>query len=97
MPPDIRRDRIGLDPAGHRIAVRDERYNDWFIVDTAKIPGQFMASLPDDWTVYVPATDRDLMAEHVAELVDKAEEFADGLAWLQSRAATGEEPEAPHA
>ena len=80
-----RRDRIALDPDGRRVAIRSESYDDWFVFDTAVTKGQFVSTLPDGWTTYVPATDRDRLAEHVEQLAEQAEEIASGLAWLQAK------------
>lgn len=82
---DDRSDRIALDPTGRHVAIRADTYNDWFVVDTAVAKGTFTSSLPDGWTSYVPATDRDRLAEEVERFAAEAEGIASGLEWLKQR------------
>lgn len=82
-----RDDRIALDPTGRHVAIRSDTCNDWFVFDTAAAKGIFSSSLPEDWTRYVPATERDRLAEEVERLADEAEGIASGLEWLRRRAA----------
>jgi hypothetical protein len=84
-----RRDRVALDPHGYRVAIRADSFNDWFVFRTDLVKGEFRSTLPDDWTAYVPATDRDRLADQVEQFAEQAEEIATGLAWLQARSQAG--------
>jgi hypothetical protein len=84
-----RRDRIALDPNGYRVAIRADSCDNWFVFRTDLVKGEFRSTLPDDWTAYVPATDRDRLADQVQQFAEQAEEIASGLAWLRATSQVG--------